>query len=81
MKLSPFQKEHKKNLKKNSKKELISLCMANLDMCANLMNRAEISEKMLKMTETHLEIAEKELVRKEEIIHHKDKLLKALINS
>jgi hypothetical protein len=81
MKLSPFQKIHKKNLKKLSKKQLIAKALTDLDMNANLMNSLETEEAIHAINRKALESAEHALRYKEKEIAHKDRLLLALTQS
>lgn len=76
-----LQKLHLKNLKKRSKKELIKLSMADLDLNTNLMNCIEATRRELEINTTALEAAEYALLYKESEIAHKDRLLQSLIKS
>jgi len=62
MKLSPFLKEHKKNLKKLTKKELIQQVLNHIEIDAHVNNQFDMAYKKL---DNEYQIAESELIRTE----------------
>lgn len=88
MKLTKFQKQHLKFLKKLSKKELIKKAMVDLDLMESqnntiddLRNELTATKKILEITEQATVSAEHALVYKDGEIEHKNRLLNSLINS
>jgi len=79
MKLSPFMKEHKKNLKTRSKKRLIKQILFQTDIMAHKEIENDSLNKILTSTEQHLRSAESALDYKEVVIDKYKKLLETSV--
>jgi hypothetical protein len=81
MKITIFDRNFKKNLKKLSKKQLIKKVMTEYFLNKNLAHSLQTEEALHDYTRKALDSAERAIVFKDIQIAHKDRLLLALTQS